>query len=410
MDPDISIDEWLDTIGGITKIGREKLEKATVVSLTAVRCLSEEDIVEIKLSVGDRGVFKAGWESLRLPKDLPKPLETPEEEAKLEPDKSYTIADLCKFFGQSSLGATGGASGGVPLQQPSQDGRVEALTAAGAINAARPKAKASNEVTVHTLAKDKLLNRLAADFVQEGVKDTLSLQELNLFSKGEKALLPINFCTVFSGIALEEEEVLGCGQFAGRLVWQSGRGNIKRPTPDKLSFGQFFEANSRILHLLNLDTSTYTEYLDYLRQLGILLQTFTASSVFTLDHIHRQFIFETQGKWNVVENTLQNSILKKKEDASRHFSGQNVGNNSARRVDNRTYQKSTKPPGADDKVCWLFNLYKGCHFGSECYYPHVCSVESDRGMCRQNHPAYKHGDASHERPSRSKPVDGKQSA
>ena len=49
---------WISSIGGITKPGLEKLEKAAVVSITAVRCLVAEDIVDLKLAVGDRGIFK----------------------------------------------------------------------------------------------------------------------------------------------------------------------------------------------------------------------------------------------------------------------------------------------------------------------------------------------------------------
>jgi hypothetical protein len=110
---------------------------------------------------------------------------------------------------------------------------------------------------------------------------------------------------------------VGTGQFAGRLVWQSGKGTSRRPTADKLSFGQLFEANSRILNLLDLDPEPYTQYLDYLRKIGSLLQTFTSSSVFTLDHLHRMYVHETKSVWNIIENTLQNSVLKKKEDVAR---------------------------------------------------------------------------------------------
>jgi hypothetical protein len=310
MSLEVSFDEWLDQIGGITKAGREKLDKATVVSLVSVKYMTLEEILEVKLRVGDRGVFRAGWESLQAPKelkDLPKPLSDGDEDKsdsgkKVEPEKLYTIGEITKFFGQST--AVSGASGGLPLQQ-SPDGRLEALAAVAAL---KPSVNAG--VTVQTLSKDKLLNRLASEFVSEGLKDTLNLQKLAILGKGEKALLPVNFCTVFNGISIEEEEI-GCGEFAGRLVWQSGKGATKRPTPDRMSFGQFYEASARILNLLQLDPDTHVEYLDYLRQLGILLQTFTASSVFCLDHLHRQFVHESAGKWNFIENTLQNSVLKK---------------------------------------------------------------------------------------------------
>jgi hypothetical protein len=206
-----------------------------------------------------------------------------------------------------------------------------------------------------------------------------------LLGKGEKPLLPVNFCTVFCGIAVEEEEVVGTGQFAGRLVWQSGKGSTRRPSPDKLSFGQYFEGCARILNLLNLEGDTYIEYIDFLRQIGILLQTFTASSVFCLDHVHRQFIFESKGKskWNIIENTLENSMLKRKDDVSRH----NQANNNVKRSDVGGASRSKPRPGSGAH-CYLFNLHKGCPYGGRCYYPHICSVDGC-GMC---HPAYKHSE------------------
>jgi hypothetical protein len=201
------------------------------------------------------------------------------------------------------------------------------------------------------------LNRLAGQFAQGGLQDTLSLQELSLAGliKGDKALLPVNFVTVFTGCGAEDEEVLGCGQNQGRLVWQSGKaGALKKPTADRMSYGQFFEANARILNLLNLDEQSYTEYLDYLRQLGILLQTFTVSSVFTLDHIHRQFVHESGGRWNFIENSLENSVLKKKDDSNR--SANNVSNSQNRRSDSdsRGSSKNSRASvqaGNSDKHC-----------------------------------------------------------
>jgi hypothetical protein len=64
MEGDLTFEQWLESIGGITESGRSKLEKATIVSLTAVRLITEHDIDEIKLALGDRAIFKAGWKKL----------------------------------------------------------------------------------------------------------------------------------------------------------------------------------------------------------------------------------------------------------------------------------------------------------------------------------------------------------
>jgi hypothetical protein len=95
------------------------------------------------------------------------------------------------------------------------------------------------------------------------------------------------------------------------MVRQSGRKHSKKPTPDRLNYGQFYEASARILRD-QLTPSEEIQYLDYMRQIGVLLQTFTCSSVFTLDHLHRLHIHSNGGIWNKIENTLENSTLKRR--------------------------------------------------------------------------------------------------
>jgi hypothetical protein len=146
------------------------------------------------------------------------------------------------------------------------------------------------------------------------------------------------------------------------------------------------------LNLLNLDEEAYTQYLDYLRQLGILLQTFTASSVFTLDHIHRLYVHDTGSQWNIIENTLENSVLKKKDEVGRgpvHNASSYQSGRRGGKFDNREGRHVNPASVSDnsDKVCWKYNMRNGCNYSAErCYYPHVCSVDG----CRGNHPAYKH--------------------
>ena len=42
---------WLEAIGGVSKGGLEKLEKSAITSVRAVRCLTLEDINEIRLAI-----------------------------------------------------------------------------------------------------------------------------------------------------------------------------------------------------------------------------------------------------------------------------------------------------------------------------------------------------------------------
>ena len=92
---EISFEDWLLQIGGITEDGRRKLEKATVVSTTAVKYLTLDDITEIKLGVGDRGIFRAAWQALQ-PSDQPKP-SIPSSDAS-EDSLLYLISDISKFM------------------------------------------------------------------------------------------------------------------------------------------------------------------------------------------------------------------------------------------------------------------------------------------------------------------------
>jgi hypothetical protein len=336
--------------------------------------------------VGDRGIFKAGWQSLMSrhtkPREPEEPVKTHTSEETDPDSKVYSLNDITKFLGQSQgqavvLGAQGGTA--------SLDGKLDS-------GAVRKRGRLPEPVTARELAKDKLLNRLASEFAQDGLRDSLSLQDLAAAGllKGEKALLPVNYVTIFTGCAVEEEEIVGTGQFAGRLIWQTGKGTSRRPTADKLSFGQFFEANSRILNLLDLDPEPYTQYLDYLRQVGILLQTFTSSSVFTLDHLHRTYVHETKAVWNIIENTLQNSVLKKKEDVAKqgYKGGQQAPRGDTRSMRSGAGVANQPKVIPTDAVCWLYNLPKGCFWGSKCIYSHVCSVDG----CRQNHPACRHAE------------------
>jgi hypothetical protein len=149
----------------------------------------------------------------------------------------------------------------------------------------------------------------------------------------------------------------------------------------------FYEATARILREIKLSAADEIQYLDYMRQIGLLLQTFTCASVFTLDHLHRLQIHASGGAWNHIENTLENSTLKKKdENGNKSFS---TGMGQRNPPGNPSKLSGQKKPGkviGPDSVCWCYNLHKGCPYGDECYYPHVCSVEG----CRQRHPAYKH--------------------
>ena len=74
MAEELNFEQWIESIGGLTENGRSKLEKATIVSLAAVRLITEPDIDEIRLGLGDRVIFKAGWKTLTGAPDKATPI------------------------------------------------------------------------------------------------------------------------------------------------------------------------------------------------------------------------------------------------------------------------------------------------------------------------------------------------
>jgi hypothetical protein len=379
----MSLEEWISSIGGISEAGMSKLEKATIISVQAVKAISEEDINEVKLGVGDRALFKAGWRKLTGISDKivePPKVEPPKVEGPPIPPRSpsivtaeaasYSLADFAELL--KVLPAASLAASVQPLQQPV----VPAVPV-------RRFGVAPEEVTPQTLSKNQALRDLASSLGHNIVKDSLDLDYYaEKGCKGEKCLLPVNFATVLGGNFGEDEEVISTGEYGGRMVWQTGKANARKPTPDRLNYGQFYEATARILRVIQLTPEAEIEYLDYLRQLGVLSQTFSCASVFTLDHLHRLSVFRNGGRWNVIENSLENATLKKKDDANRSQS-HGTGGKGARQKD---YKASTPKVIGPDTVCWKYNLHNGCTYGDTCYYPHVCSVDG----CRGKHPAYKH--------------------
>jgi hypothetical protein len=128
----------INSIGGISKGGLEKLEKAAVVNITAVLCLDAEDIVELKLAVGERGIFKVGWQALVAQKAIvdrsstPIPTPTPVSSEEQDPEvKVYSLNNITKFLGQTQ----GQAVLSAQTSQTSTDGKLEALEAAASIKA-----------------------------------------------------------------------------------------------------------------------------------------------------------------------------------------------------------------------------------------------------------------------------------
>jgi hypothetical protein len=203
---DLTLDDWILQIGGLTDGGRKRLDKAGIVSLAAVKHLSLSDIDEIQLVVGDRGIFRDGWITLTTPERIipTEPFKSALEgldgtKSKVtvsETEKLYTIKQISEFFG--------GLPGSASIQTPGA-AAVEGLRR---LPGAGVKATLA-DVTTKTLAKDRVLNSLASSYLEGGVRDTFSIQDLTLSElaglKGEKLLLPVHFATVLTACGYGED-------------------------------------------------------------------------------------------------------------------------------------------------------------------------------------------------------------
>jgi hypothetical protein len=155
------------------------------------------------------------------------------------------------------------------------------------------------------------------------------------------------------------------------LVLQS---SLRKVSPEKLTVGQWTAANARILAKLiksgRLVGAEVADYLEYNRKIGDLLQIYTASSVFHLDHIHRQEIHEgTDRRWHLIDCTLENAHLKRRDEASHNTSANAMykpaGSQGA--VGRRNVSSNGKRG-----ICWAYNSTEGCPFSRDrCRYDHI---------------------------------------
>jgi hypothetical protein len=183
----------------------------------------------------------------------------------------------------------------------------------------------------------------------------------------------VDFITVIPGIVTGDEDVLNEHNGIELVLRSVG---AKKPTPDKLSTGQFIEASATILQLQlsSFSLQDLTDYIEYTRQIGYFMQIFSVGSVFMLDHNHRKNVFYKKHRWNSIDQCLATGTLKQKSSPSVSKSPRkSTGVSSSKNL------SGTPCSNFNDK-------FKYCAY-NPCQNPHICSVDG----CRKNHPAYKHG-------------------
>jgi hypothetical protein len=214
------------------------------------------------------------------------------------------------------------------------------------------------------------------DLSRSLMNDILCLDDAVTNDRGEKPLLPVNFVSTPRGVVIDHDQI----------VTTDKDGNLKlkpskhRPTPDKISFGQWTAANARILAKLipRFSAQDLSDYLDYTHMIGDLLTQFTNSSVFSLDYDHRVQVNQSGKRWNDINCTLEVYTLKKRDDSgSSHVytpSGVAGGGASSNAQLQSQPRKNMSRPRVGGGICWDYNSKEGCSYGDGCRYIHKDSA------------------------------------
>jgi hypothetical protein len=368
---DISL--WM-SLTGITEKGVKLIENNQINNLATLLLFQPEDVDALRLNVGDALRFKSGIASLRLSKDKPPGL--------VDKDGKLIVKDDEKKDLKETLTSSSGervfslheveqllAGKGAVIAGASGSSKVTDPSSLSALLASDPVINAS----LSSLLAKPADNTVSQ--VRDLMRDLLNFDDVPVNSRGEKVLLPINFLSCVRGTQ-DNEEVVHSGK-GQNLVLQS---NLNRVRPEKLTAGQWISANARIMNKLitsgSLTTSTLNDYLEYTRKLGDLLQLYTPSSVFLLDHHHRVEVHESiTRKWSDIDCTLENAHLKRKDNVQTSSTVAQGSKNGS----SASFNGGVRRPLAHvNAPCWAFNSSDGCRFTKEkCRYNHIESVDSN---------------------------------
>lgn len=330
----------------ITESGLKKIETNAVDDLETLLLFKENDVELLKLSAGDALRFRLAIQKLHKLADAPPQLTS----AYIDPTRhtvSKSIKTEEKLYTQSE---------------------VQRLLAGEEAVAAGSEGSYPAYPAVSAKAETKTISQ-----VRELMRDLLDIDDLPLNARGEKALLPVNFLSCIRGTQ-DSDEVIHSGKGLNLVLQSTG----KRITPEKLTVGQWIGANARILDRLvtsgKLNSSNLTDYLDYTRKIGDLLQLFTPSSVFTLDNCHRLELHEDPTKrWNLIDSTLQAAHLRRK-DADAKFQNPSFSNFAG---GNHGYRRGGGQQRKVHAPCWAYNSAEGCKYPKDrCRYEHTDSLDS----------------------------------
>jgi hypothetical protein len=351
---------WMASTG-ISEKGVKAIDGNQINDLRTLLLFTDAEVEQLKLNVGDTLRFKAGIKTLLVADSKPPPLldgngkvvVKPVEEVKST--KELTLPSGERVFSlheveQLLAGRSAVVAGG--------SGSTVSKTVAD-VGSSLASLLSSDPVINASLSS--LLSKPAdttVSQVRDLMRDLLNFEDVPVNSRGEKVLLPINFLSCIRGTQ-DSDEIVHSGKGLN-LVLQT---TLNRVRPEKLSTGQWVAANARIMNKLivggKLTASTLTDYLEYTRKIGDLLQLYTPGSVFLLDHHHRVDVYEsTIRRWSDIDCTLENAHLVRKEKVSSSFmqqgakSGASSNNNSGGAYSRRALPHVNAP-------CWALNSPEG---------------------------------------------------
>ena len=347
----------------------EKLKKANVVTRRSIAGLLEDELLELKLALGDRSTFRSEWQIFREqdPTVKPKHKAVPEVDGTASaPDATEPSGNLP---GSSSVGAYSLGPAGL----------------AGGPQTKNPPGPESHRVTTADLAKDRELQQLVDTVCSPVLKDFLAVQDGSGASPGE---VFVNFPYLaipdfVKGLSEVEEEVLQTGASGSQVVL---KGTRKKPLAKDVSISQWIGANQRIYNKLlpMFKQNDIREYGLYVEQISELLGKYPASNVFTVDDLHRKEVAEKGVSWayvNVFDHI--HNLRDATKPAAKQTAQQGQGGQNSRQGANRFTNKDNM----GNPICVDYNMASGCRFKEGlCRFKHVCSIPG----CFKDHPSTKH--------------------
>ncbi len=226
-------------------------------------------------------------------------------------------------------------------------------------------------LTNKDLIKDRDLNELVKGLSDIHLKDYLTVNEEimkgtpdNEKSKGEKLYVIPDFITKpRSSTQATETQIFGEGDT--QVVMRSRA----RPPPEQVTLPQWIAAQARILKKLIDDGRAGMQevqaYLDYTSQVGDLTQTYTVPSVMLMDDAHRRRQNSGGTPWDTVSFHDMFYHLEKRathQPIRKQSNSANGGAGRSRQVD------ETGVP-----ICINFQHPSGCKFPN-CRFAHSCIV------------------------------------